>query len=135
MALYETVLIARQDLTAEDVDSLVNKFCVIINDFKGKIISKEYWGLRNLAVKVNKNNRGHYILINISANYPAIAELKRVMAYTEEVIRSVVFKVESHESESTLFISHTAKDFKPGIASKKQAGKYDLILEQFQFDS
>ena len=135
MALYETVFIARQDLNAEDVDALATKFCNIINDFKGKVVSKEYWGLRNLAVKVNKNNRGHYILININANFPAIAELKRVMGYTEEVIRSVIYKVESHQEESPLFVSHTAKDFKPSIASKKQPGKFDLILEQFQFDS
>ena len=135
MALYETVFIARQDLNAEDVDALANKFCNIVNDFKGKVVSKEYWGLRNLAVKVNKNNRGHYILINVNANYPAIAELKRVMGYTEEVIRSVIYKVESHQEESPLFVSSTAKDFKPGVAVKKQAGKFDLILEQFQFDS
>jgi small subunit ribosomal protein S6 len=135
MALYETVFIARQDLNAEDVDALANKFCNIINDFKGKVVSKEYWGLRNLAVKVNKNNRGHYILINVNANFPAIAELKRVMGYTEEVIRSVIYKVESHQEESPLFVSPTAKDFKPSITSKKQPGKFDLILEQFQFDS
>lgn len=135
MALYETVFIARQDLTAEDVDALVNKFCNIITDYKGKIVNKEYWGLRNLAVKVNKNSRGHYILINVNANYPAIAELKRVMGYTEEVIRSCIFKVEAHQEESQLYISSSAKDFKPNLASKKQAGKYDLILEQFQFDS
>ncbi len=135
MALYETVFIARQDLTAEDVDALANKFCNIITDFKGKIVSKEYWGLRNLAVRVKKNNRGHYILINVNANFPAIAELKRVMGYTEDVIRSSIFKVEAHQEESQLFISHTAKDFKPNLAAKKQAGKYDLILEQFQFDS
>lgn len=135
MALYETVFIARQDLSNDDVDALTNKFCKIITEAKGKIVSKEYWGLRNLAVRINKNNRGHYILINIDAEYPAVAELKRVMGYTEEVIRSSVFEVELHQDESPLFLSATAKDFKPNSSAKKQQGKYDLVYEQFQFDS
>lgn len=135
MALYEAVFIARQDLTNEDVDALTNKFCKIITDGKGKIVSKEYWGLRNLAVKINKNSRGHYVMINIDANYPAVAELKRVVAYTEDVVRSAVFLVEAHQEETSLFLSATAKEFKPNYSAKKQQGKYDLILEQFQFDS
>ncbi|NBV05967.1 MAG: 30S ribosomal protein S6, partial [Proteobacteria bacterium] len=62
MALYETVFIARQDLTAEDVDALSSKLAKIITDANGKLVSKEYWGLRNLAYKVKKNSRGHYVL-------------------------------------------------------------------------
>jgi len=135
MALYEAVFIARQDLTNEDVDALTNKFCKIITDGKGKIVNKEYWGLRNLAVKINKNSRGHYVMINIDANYPAVAELKRVIAYTEDVVRSAVFLVDKHHEETSLFVSATAKEFKPNYSAKKQQGKYDLILEQFQFDS
>ena len=60
MALYEAVFIARQDLTPEDVDSLVNKFSKIITDGSGKIISTEYWGLRNLAYVINKNSQGRW---------------------------------------------------------------------------
>jgi small subunit ribosomal protein S6 len=58
MPLYETVFIARQDLTADDVDALAAKLSKIITDGKGKIVSKEYWGLRNLSYKVKKNSRG-----------------------------------------------------------------------------
>lgn len=135
MALYETVFIARQDLTNEDVDALTNKFCKIITDGKGKIVSKEYWGLRNLSVKIKKNNRGHYVIINIDAKHSAVAELKRVIGFTEDVIRSSVFLVESHQEETSLFVSSSAKEFKPNYTAKKQQGKYDLILDQFQFDS
>jgi small subunit ribosomal protein S6 len=136
MALYETVFIARQDLTAEDVDALSSKLAKIITEGNGKIVSKEYWGLRNLAYKVKKNTRGHYVLFNIDAEYPAVAELNRVIGYNEDIIRSLTFAVESHFEESELFVSSTAKDYKAGKTPvKKEPSKIDLVLDQVQFEA
>jgi small subunit ribosomal protein S6 len=135
MPLYETVFITRQDLTADDVDALAGKLSKIITDGNGKIVSKEYWGLRTLAYKVKKNSRGHYILLNIDSEYPAVAELKRVMGYNEDIIRSMVFAVEAHQEETPLFVSPTAKDYKPGkMPEKKAPHKADLIPDQVQFE-
>jgi len=115
MALYEAVFITRQDLTVDDVDNLSNKFAKIITDGKGKIISKEYWGLRNLSYAIKKNSRGHYILLNIDSNFEALAEMKRVMSFNEDIIRSNIFKVEAHsENSSQLMVSANAKDYKAG---------------------
>lgn len=135
MALYETVFITRQDMTAEDVDNLSQKFEKIITDANGTIVSKEYWGLKNLAFKIKKNNRGHYVLLNIDAEYSAIAELNRVMGFNEDVIRSLTLRNEFDVVESDLFLSKSAKDFKPGKTTKKEtSGKYDSIQDQSQFD-
>jgi len=135
MSLYETVFITRQDLTADDVDALSSKFAKIITDANGKV-NKEYWGLRNLSYKIKKNTRGHYVLLKIDSDYLAVAELKRVMGYNEDVIRSATFLVEAHESESAMFLSNNAKDFKAGkVSNKKEPSKLDLVIEQFQFDA
>ena len=141
MALYETVFIARQDLTADDVDNLTTKLSKIITDGKGEVVSQEYWGLRNLAYKVKKNLRGHYVLLNISAPYSAVEELNRVMGFNEDVIRNVTFCTEAHEDSSPLFASKTAKEFKPKPVTptnskgpKKEPSKFDLVLDQVQFD-
>ncbi len=136
MALYETVFIARQDLTAEDVDALSNKLAKIITDAKGKIVSKEYWGLRTLAYKVKKNARGHYVLLNIDSEYPAVAELNRVIGFNEDIIRSLTFATEAHLEESELFVSANAKDYKAGkVPVKKEPTKIDLVLDQVQFEA
>lgn len=136
MPLYETVFIARQDLTAEDVDALTNKLAKIITDGNGKIVSKEYWGLRTLAYKVKKNSRGHYVLLNINSEFPAVAELNRVMGFNEDIIRNVTYLVEAHQDESPLFVSGNAKDYKAGKVqvTKKEPSKIDLVLDQVQFD-
>lgn len=135
MPLYETVFIARQDLAADDVDALAGKLSKIITDGKGKVVSKEYWGLRNLAFKVKKNLRGHYVLLNINSEYEAVAELKRVMSFNEDIIKNTTFKVEAHQEESPLFVSATAKDYKAGkLPVKKEPSKIDLVLDQVQFE-
>lgn len=135
MALYETIFIARQDLPADDLDALTAKLSKIITDGKGKVVSTEYWGLRNLAYKVKKNSRGHYVLLNIDADFSAVAELNRVMSFNEDIIRSLGFVVEKHQKETLLFASKTAKDYKAGkVASKKEPSKIDLVLEKVQFE-
>lgn len=136
MALYETVIITRQDLAAEDVDALTTKLEKIITDGKGKVVSKEYWGLRTLAYKVKKNSRGHYVALNIDSDYAAVAELKRVIGFNEDIVRSLTFKVEAHEKESLLFVSASAKDYKAGkVAAKKEPTKTDLVLDKVQFEA
>ncbi|MBL6664724.1 MAG: 30S ribosomal protein S6 [Rickettsiales bacterium] len=135
MALYETIIIARGDLATDDVDALADKFAKVVTDNKGTLVSKEYWGLRKLAYDVKKNSRGHYILLNIDSEYEAVAELKRVISFNEDVIRSLTFKVEAHNKEGLLFASKTAKDFKAGkISKKKEPSKTDLVLEKVQFE-
>lgn len=134
MPLYETVFIARQDLSADDVDALTEKLSKVVTDGKGKIVSKEYWGLKNLAYKVKKNTRGHYVLLNISADYPVVAELKRVISFNESVIRSSLFKTEAHNKQSHLFASKTAKEFRADKPVKREPSKSDLVLDQVQFE-
>ena len=130
MALYEAVFITRQDLTVDDVDNLSNKFAKIITDGKGKIVSREYWGLRNLSYKINKNPRGHYVLLNIDSDFEAVAEMKRVMGFNEDVIRSNIFKVAPHgESPSQLTVSANAKDYKAGKPVPSSSA-IDSVIDQ-----
>jgi len=134
MPLYETVFIARQDLAAEDIDVLTDNFSKIITGAGGKVVFKEYWGARNLAYKIKKNTRGHYVFLGMNADHAAIVELNRVMGYNEDVIRSATFKVEEHKGETALFASKNAKDYKAGKLAKKEPSKLDLAIDQVQFD-
>lgn len=114
MALYEAVFIARQDLTAENVDALSDKLSDIITSRKGKIISKEYWGLRDFAYKINKSSRGHYVSLNFESENDGIEEFRRIAGLNEDVVRSNIFKIETNDNQASwLKVSKNAKDFKP----------------------
>ncbi len=124
MALYEAVFIARQDLTAENVDSLSDKLSQIIIDKGGKVPSKEYWGVRNLAYKINKSSRGHYVSLNVESENEGIEEFKRVVGLNEDIVRSNIFKVENHAKDpSELKVSDDAKSYKPSEARKDDKKK------------
>jgi small subunit ribosomal protein S6 len=97
MPLYETVFIARQDITGAQVEALADAFTQLIADQGGEVKKREYWGLRNLAYRMNKNRKGHYILFNIDAPAAAIAELERTMRINEDVLRYLTIRVEQHD--------------------------------------
>src|SRR5204862_631603 len=97
MALYEHLLIARQDISAQQVDALATHLKTIVEGESGKIEKQEYWGLRGLAYRIKKNRKGHYVLLNINAPAAAVIEMERNMRINEDVIRYLTVKVEALE--------------------------------------
>ena len=111
MALYESVIIGRQDLTPSQFETIINKFISVIESLKGKIKKKESWGLRNLAYKINKNRKGHYILLNIDGPPDAIVEYERLMRIDEDIIRFMTVKIKFiDEKPSPLIANKTEKN-------------------------
>ena len=119
MALYESVIIGRQDLTPSQFETLMEKFISVIQSFKGEIKKRESWGLRNLAYKINKNRKGHYILLNIDSPPEAILEYERLMRLDEDIIRFLTIK-----------IKHIDEKPSPLIANRSDNSKNDLITDE-----
>ncbi|MBE6453302.1 MAG: 30S ribosomal protein S6 [Alphaproteobacteria bacterium] len=94
MNKYESVLIARQDLGASQVSSLVDGLKQVIANQGGEVVRVDNWGLKNLAYRIKKNRKGHYVLLNISAPATAVAEYERVMRVNEDIIRYMTVKVD-----------------------------------------
>ena len=97
MAFYESVFIARQDVSTSQVDGLTDTFEKIIKDLGGSVTKKESWGLRTMAYRVKKNRKGHYVLMNIDAPADAIKEMERQMNLNEDVIRHLTTRVDELE--------------------------------------
>ena len=108
MALYESVIIGRQDLTPGQFETLLEKFIAVILSFKGEIKKRENWGIRNLAYKINKNRKGHYMLLNIDGPPEAIQEYERLMRLDEDIIRFLTIKIKSiNEKPSPLMVNNS----------------------------
>ena len=111
MSLYENVFIARQDISGAQVDALADTFTQLVTDNGGEVKKREYWGLRNLAYRMRKNRKGHYVLLNIDAPPTAIAELERTMRITEDVIRYLTIRVDAlDEGPSVVMQSRGSRD-------------------------
>src|SRR5438094_3684711 len=97
MPLYENVFISRQDISGAQVDALADTFTQLIAEQGGEVKKREYWGLRNLAFRMNKNRKGHYMLFNIDAPAAAITELERTMRINEDILRYLTLRVDQLE--------------------------------------
>ena len=84
---YETIFIARQDITANQVEALAKQYTNVIKEFDGEVTKTEFCGLRNLAYKIKKNRKGHYVLMNIAVKSDGIKEMERQMKINEDVLR------------------------------------------------
>ena len=124
MPLYENVFIARQDISGAQVDALADTFTQLIADQGGEIKKREYWGLRNLAYRMNKNRKGHYVLFNIDAPAPAIAELERTMRINEDVIRYLTLRVDAlEEGPSAVMQSRGSREDRPRRSDRDRYGE------------
>ena len=115
MALYESVIIGRQDLTPNQFEELVEGFTKVIEDFKGVIKKREIWGLRNLAYKINKNRKGHYILLNIESSSDAIAEYERLMRLNEDIIRFLTIRINSIDEKPSPLMNNKPDRYKTEV--------------------
>jgi small subunit ribosomal protein S6 len=97
MPLYEHVFIARQDLSNTQAESLIEHFSTVLADNGGKVLENEYWGVKTMAYKINKNRKGHYAFLRTDAPAPAVQEMERLMRLHDDVMRVLTIKVDAHE--------------------------------------
>ena len=113
MALYEHVFLARQDITPQQVDGLVEQYKGVIEANGGKVGRVENWGLKSLTYRIKKNRKAHYVLMDIDAPAPAVHEVERQMRINEDVLRYMTIAVEKHEEGPSAMMQKRDRDDRP----------------------
>jgi len=96
MPLYEHVFISRQDLSNTQAEGLIEHFGTVLADNGGTVVDHEYWGVKTMAYKINKNRKGHYALLRTDAPATAVQEMERLMRLHDDVMRVLTIKVDEH---------------------------------------
>lgn len=130
MPIYETVFIARQDLSDAQVKAVTESCEKIIKDAKGKVSKTENWGLRTLAYKINKNRKGHYVLIECDAPAPAVHEVERTLRLNEDVLRYMTIRLDEASKGPSKIIDKNNDDFDGGDRPKFDRGDRDNKFEK-----
>lgn len=104
MPYYESVFIARQDVSSTQVEQLTDQFAEVVAGLGGEVKKREYWGLRNLAYKVNKNRKGHYVLFNLDTPSEAVTEMERLMRLNEDILRYMTIRVDELEEGPSIMM-------------------------------
>ncbi|MEZ5828824.1 MAG: 30S ribosomal protein S6 [Hyphomicrobiales bacterium] len=114
MPLYEHVFLARQDISAQQAEGLLQTFRSLVEENGGTVGKTEYWGLKSLSYKIKKNRKAHYTLMNIDAPHTAIAELERQMGLSSDVIRFLTIKVDEHDTGPSAMMRRSDRDDRDG---------------------
>ena len=112
MAFYEHVFLTRQDVSGQRVDELVDQYRDTIEAGGGSVGKTEYWGLKSLAYRINKNRKAHFSLMNIDAPHEAVAEMERQMRINEDVLRFMTVRVDELEEEPSIQMQKKDRDDK-----------------------
>jgi len=117
MALYESVIIGRQDLTNSQFETLIDEFTSVIKSHDGEIKKTEYWGIRNLAYKINKNRKAHYYMLNISSSPETISEYERLLGLHEDIIRFLTVKIDKVDENPSILMNNKVDRHRNDLAS------------------
>ena len=106
MRLYESVFIARQDISTGQVEAMTEELTSIITEAGGKIHKHEYWGLKTLAYRINKNRKGHYTLLNVEADAQTMNEYDRRIGLNEDILRVLTITIEEVDEEPSIMMQN-----------------------------
>lgn len=110
MPLYEHVYLARQDLSAQQVEELTAQYKGIIEQLGGSVAKVEYWGVKSLTYRINKNRKAHFTLVNIDAPPAAVAEVERQQHINEDILRALTVKVDELEAGPSAMMRKSDRD-------------------------
>lgn len=115
MAIYESTIIIRQDVSSNEIDKIAADLQNIITENGGKIIKTEYWGLRSLAYEIKNNKKGHYYFMGIEAGNKALDIMDRKIKLSESIIRSFLIKVDTISQEPSPILKARGSDTQSSI--------------------
>jgi small subunit ribosomal protein S6 len=126
MPLYESVFIARNDVTQAQVDAVADQVAGILTEQGGEVKKREYWGLRGLAYRIKKNRKGHYMLLGIDATPAAMQEVERQLGLNEDVLRVLTLRIEAIDEAPSAILSRRGeeRDRDRGFRGPRPPGRF-----------
>src|SRR5919106_2171908 len=110
MPLYEHVFMARQDVTSQQVETMIDQYKGVVEQNGGKVEKTEMWGVKSLAYRIKKNRKAHFTMFNLDAPPAAVAEMERQMRINEDILRFMTIRVDALETEPSVLMQKRDRD-------------------------
>jgi len=125
MPLYECVLIARNDVTQQQVEGIADQIGALLESDGGSVQKREYWGLRSLAYRIKKNRKGHYMLLGLDAKPAILTEIERQLRLNEDILRFMTVRVPAIEEAPSAILSRRSDERERSFRGPKPAGRFE----------
>ena len=125
MPLYEHIFLARQDVTPQQVEAMVDQYKGVIEQNGGSVEKTEMWGVKSLAYRIKKNRKAHFTMFNLNAPAPAVAEMERQMRINEDILRFMTIKVEELETEPSVMMQKRDRDERKDRERRERDGGFE----------
>ena len=125
MPFYECVLIARNDVTQQQVEAVADQVATQLEGEGGSIAKREYWGLRSLAYRIKKNRKGHYMLLGLDAKPSSVNEIERQLSLNEDILRFMTIRVDALEEAPSAILARKSDDRDRTFRGPKPAGRFE----------
>ena len=97
MKKYEVMYIVNASLDDAQFEALEKRLYAPVTENGGSIDNVDNWGVREFAYEIDHMKKGHYVVVNLTANYEGIQEFQRLCRINNNVIRTMVVKTESEK--------------------------------------
>jgi len=134
MPLYECVLIARNDVTQQQVEAVADQVAAHLESEGGAVRKREYWGLRSLAYRIKKNRKGHYMLLGLDAKPASVNEVERQLSLNEDVLRYMTIRVDAIDEAPSAILSRKSDDRERSFRGPKPAGRFESGRTRRSYD-
>ena len=125
MPLYECVLIARNDVTQQQVEAVADEVATQLESEGGSVAKREYWGLRSLSYRIKKNRKGHYMLLGLDAKPASVNEVERKLSLNEDVLRFMTIRVDALDENPSAILARKSDDRERTFRGPKPAGRFE----------
>ncbi len=125
MPLYECVLIARNDVTQQQVEAVADEVAAQLESEGGSVAKREYWGLRSLSYRIKKNRKGHYMLLGLDAKPASVNEVERKLSLNEDVLRFMTIRVDALDENPSAILARKSDDRERTFRGPKPAGRFE----------
>ena len=134
MPLYECVLIARNDVTQQQVEAVADQVAAELESQGGTVPKREYWGLRSLSYRIKKNRKGHYMLLGLDAKPAAVNEVERQLRLNEDILRFLTIRVDNLEEAPSAILARKSDDRERTFRGPKPAGRFESGRTRRSYD-
>ena len=128
---YETLLLARTEITNDEISSIEKFYDKHLSDAQGKIILFDKWGKLRLAYPINKSEYGVFMLVRFQIpRHNVAAILKELDTFlklkcTEFILRTVTVKLAPNAPMTYA---------KPDPVEMGRSGNFDTFLKENKMD-